>query len=136
MKSLSRFLVLAFCLALTVGCSSSGGTGKAEPEFTVLQEVNDLLHSATGPGGRPPSKVADLDKFQNMYPRAYAAIKSGDVIVVWTVPMKGEGEGGKDETIAAYEKNTPKDGGYILTAGGVVKKINASDFTAPKAGKK
>src|SRR6266853_558866 len=95
-----RCVVLALGFSLLAGCSSRP---KEEdlPAFTLLQEVNDLLHAAAGAAGRPPAKLSDLDRYQSMYPRGYAAVKSGDVVVLWGTPLKGEGEVGKDEVVVA-----------------------------------
>ncbi|MBO0697641.1 MAG: hypothetical protein J2P46_04550 [Zavarzinella sp.] len=116
------------------GCSSQGGSGgPTEEGYTLLQEVNDLLHSSPA-AGRPPGKLADLNAHQQMFPRAYAAIKSGAVVVLWGAPLKGEGEASKDDPIIAYQKEVPTDGGYVLLAAGQVKKMSASEFqSAPKA---
>jgi hypothetical protein len=84
-----RRVVIVAGLGLLAGCSSQ--PKGAPPETLVLQEVNDLLNSAAGAAGRPPAKLSDLDRYQSMYPRGYAAVKSGDVVVVWGTPLKGEG---------------------------------------------
>jgi hypothetical protein len=119
---------------LLAGCSKQP-VGEAAASPTLLQEVNDMLHQA-GASGRPPAKAADLGRFQAMYPRGYEAVKSGDVVVVWGTPIKGEGEVGKDEQLLAYEKNAPTEGGFVLLSAGTVKKVSASEFNAlPKAGK-
>lgn len=101
--------------------------------------MNDLLHAAADRAGRPPTKVADLNRYQNMYAHGYEAVKSGKVVVVWSQPLKGEGDIAKGgETIAAYEKDVPTEGGYVLMSAGSVKKMSASEFNAalPKAATK
>ena len=133
--TLVRGMLLAAGLGLLAGCSSQQG-GQAPPEFTVLQEVNDLLHSAAGAAGRPAARLADLDPYQSMYPRAHAAVKSGDVVVLWGTPLKGEGESGKGEVVVAYEKGVPTAGGYVLLSAGTVKKMTSAEFgAAPRGGK-
>jgi hypothetical protein len=134
--TLVRCVVIAACLGLLAGCSSQPGAG-APPEFTLLQEVNDLLRAGAGAAGRAPAKLADLGRYQSMFPRAHEAVKSGAVVVLWGAPLKGEGESGKDEAVVAYEKAAPTDGGYVLLSAGTVKKLSAAEFAAaPKAGKK
>jgi hypothetical protein len=136
--ALVKWVVLVASLGLLAGCSSSAPTGgEAAASYTLLQEVNELLHLAAGPTGRPLGKLADLDRFRSTYPRAYEAIKSGDAVVLWGTPLKGEGEVGKDEVVVAYEKGVPANGGYVLLNAGSVKKMSASEFnSAPKAVKK
>jgi hypothetical protein len=133
-----RCATVAAGLGLLAGCgSSSRPPAQDDAAATVLQEVNSLLRGAAGATGRPPSRLADLDKYQMMFTRGYAAVKSGDVVVLWGTPLKGEGEAGKDEAVVAYGKGVPKDGGYVLMSAGTVKKMTAEEFgAAPKAGKK
>ena len=131
-----RCVVIAAGLGLLVGCSSQP-KGEATPGFTVLQDVNDLLQSAAGAAGKPPARLADVGRYQAMYQRGYDAVKSGEVVVLWGTPLKGEGEAGKDEVVLAYEKGVPTDGGYVLLSAGTVKKMTAAEFNAaPKGGKK
>jgi hypothetical protein len=130
-----RCAALVAAAGLLAGCSSQPGKD-APPEYTLLQEVNELLRTAAG-ARRPPARVADLDRYQSMFPRAHEAVKSGAVVVLWGAAQKGEGESGKDEAVVAYEKAVPTDGGYVLLSAGTVKKMTAAEFSAaPKAGKK
>jgi len=130
-----KWVAIVAGLGLLSGCSSQPKEFPAE--FTALQEVSDLLHSSAGATGRSPANLAGLNRFQSMFPRGYAAVKSGDVVVLWGSPLKGEGEAGKDETVVAYEKGVPSEGGYVLLSAGTVKKMSAAEFNAaPKAGKK
>src|SRR5262245_57295670 len=103
------------------------------PQAAALNEVADLLRATTGPDGRGPAKVADLSRMEQLYPRGYQAVKSGDVVVVWGAKMPGEGNPGTDAVIA-YEKKTPTEGGYVLLQNGTVKEISADAFNSyPKA---
>ncbi|HJZ90217.1 MAG TPA: hypothetical protein VKE40_05050 [Gemmataceae bacterium] len=125
----------AMGVSLLAGCSRQP-VGEAAASLTLLQEVNDMLRQAGGASGRPPAKAAELDRYRADYPRGYEAVKSGDVVILWGTPLKGEGEVGKDELLLAYEKNTPIEGGFVLLSAGTVKKVSASEFSAlPKAGK-
>jgi hypothetical protein len=132
---LVRCVAVAIAFGLLAGCSSQR-KGEAPAVFTVLQDVNDLLRAAEGTAGRPPSKLADVDRHQAMFSRGYAAVKSGDVVVLWGAVLKGESEVGKDEAVVAYEKNVPTAGGYVLLSAGTVKQMTAAEFNAaPKSGK-
>jgi hypothetical protein len=135
-----RHLALALVPALVAGCSSKtggGAGGDVGQAPTIVLEARDLLQ-AGGPG-RGPTQVGDLDKQKAMFPRGYDAIKTGEIVVLWGTPAKGEGEieKGGPETVAAYEKNVPNEGGYVIMSGGTIKKMTASEFgSAPKAGKR
>jgi hypothetical protein len=129
---------LLLLLVAAVGCSGPGGNIQQSPEENLLQEVQELLRTSTRPNGQGPTKLADIAKHQSMYPRAYEAIKSGKVVVLWGGGLKGEGQiaqGGGD--VVAYDKDVPTNGGYVLLSSGQIKKMTADEFNAaPKAGKK
>ena len=96
-----------------------------------------MIRAGTKPNGQGPTKLSDLDKVKDMYPRGYEAVKSGEVVVLWGMPVKGEGEMGKGGEVIAYEKDAPANGGYVLLSGGEVKKMSAAEFNAaPKAAAK
>jgi len=121
-------------LGLLVGCSSRP-PAEVAPALTTLQDVDGLLRAAAGTTNRVPPRLADLDKHQETFPRGYAAVKSGDIVVLWGSPLKGEGEGSSSDPVVAYEKDVPTAGGYVLLAGTTVKKMSASDFNAARQGK-
>ena len=130
-----RYLTPFAFLALLAGCGPRP-TADA-PTTPVLPEVSDLLRAAAGAAGRPPASLADLDGYKAMFPQGYEAVQSGDVVVLWGAPMKGEGEAGKDETVVAYEKAVPTDGGYVILSSGTIKKMTPTQFNAtPKGGPK
>jgi len=140
MMLFSRCLAIGvgFAFLLGSGCSGSktGQTLPGQEQQLILQEVNDLLHTSSA-GGRPPAKLADLQKQEQNFPKGYAAVKSGEVVVLWGTPPQGEGQAGSNETVLAYEKAVPKEGGFVLLSAGTVKKMTADEFNAaPKAGKK
>jgi hypothetical protein len=120
-------------LVILAGCSSRPAQN-SPVAFDNLRDVNDLLHAAAGVTNRAPAKLADLDRHRSMFIHGYEAVKSGNVVVLWGAPLKGEEDVGKDEAIVAYEKNVPTEGGYVLLSAGTVKKMTAAEFqSAPKA---
>ncbi len=135
---MTKFRLTAFvlCFLLVGGCSSAGPT-KGDPESTEFQELSDLFHAAAGKVGHAPTKLADLATAKGMFPKAYELVKSGDVIIVWGTPPKGEGDVGNNEVVLAYEKKVPTEGGYVLMSAGTIKKMSATEFNSTsKAGKK
>src|SRR5579871_5111901 len=126
-----KTVAIVLCLGLFGGCTSTRRQKEVAPERMDLTELNELLHTASS-AGRGPTKLADLEKHSKMFPKAYNAVKNGDIIVVWNTPVKGEGDVGKGETVIAYEKNVPTEGGYVLLSAGTVKQMSAADFAAAK----
>ena len=84
-----RYAVLVAGLCFLTGCSSNPGKD-APAEYTLLQEVNELLHTAEGKLGRPPARLADLARAQSLHPRAYEAVKSGEIVVLWGGALTAE----------------------------------------------
>jgi hypothetical protein len=136
MKVLCAFAIGA--AALVTGCSSQGGkAGDVAAAPTAVLEARDLLLAASG-GGRPPTKITDLNKYRTMSVAGYEAIKNGEVVVLWGTASKKEGDIAKGgaEDVLAYEKETPTNGGYVVLSGGTIKKMTAAEFAAaPKSGK-
>jgi len=132
-------VALLFALGAAAGCGrSGGGGGGGDAKAATIQEVADLIRSSTQPNGQGPAKLADLSRAQELYPRGYEAVKSGEVVVNWGAGMKGEGEMSKGGDVVAYEKDAPTAGGYVLLSGGEIKHMTAAEYAAaPKpAGKK
>lgn len=130
-------VVLASSLTLMLGCSDKAGQpgGEGAAGLTILQDVDSLLRAGAGSSGRAPAKLADLDRFESMYTRGFHAVKSGDVVVIWGAALKGEGQTGQNESVVAYEKAVPSEGGLVLLSAGSIKKMSADEFkAAPKAG--
>jgi hypothetical protein len=127
---------LVLFVAALAGCSKvpsneNAGSGKE----TAIVEVAGLLRTASGEGGQAPKKPADLAKYEAGYPFGYAAVKSGDVVVVWGAKMAGEGEvDSAPANVIAYEKQAPSEGGLVLLQNGKVSQMSAAEFaSAPKA---
>ncbi|MCS6864452.1 MAG: hypothetical protein RMJ56_11480 [Gemmataceae bacterium] len=96
-----------------------------------------MLRTAVTESGHGPQKLSDLARFEHGYPLGYAAIKSGDVVVIWGAKAAPEGEvaaGRAGQNIIAYEKQTPTEGGLVLLENGTIKRMTAEEFkAAPKA---
>jgi hypothetical protein len=130
--SLVRSVALAVLVGVLAGCASKPAA-EALPAVTLLQDVDGLLRAAGG-GQRTPGRLAELERHQAVFPRGYAAVKSGEVVVLWGTPLKGEGDSGKEEVVVAYQKNVPSEGGCVLLSAGTVKKMSPAQFNAaPKA---
>ncbi|MBN9122578.1 MAG: hypothetical protein J0I06_26095 [Planctomycetes bacterium] len=131
-----RFIPILFTLAL-VGCSSKSNKqdGEGPGKESVLQEVAGLIRSYSGETGRGPKKTTDLAKYETGYPLGYAAVQSGDVVVVWGAKIAGEGDASSAPAdVIAYEKKVPTEGGLVLLQNATVKQMTAAEFAAaPRA---
>lgn len=134
MRAIPSFTLLAvFALA---GCSSNNRTGgqTAPSSADALTEVGGMVRSYASETGKGPAKQADLAKYQNEFPHGWAALKSGEVVVVWGAKVAGEGGEGGGTGVVAYLKTVPETGGAVFLENGQVKEMSAEEFkSAPKA---
>jgi len=101
----------------------------------VLLEVGGLIRSYSGETGTGPKRVADLAKYEHGYPLGLAAVRSGEVTVIWGATVAGEGAADTAPShVVAYESSTPTSGGWVLLQNGRAKEMTADEFrAAPRA---
>lgn len=129
MLSRNEFLIgITFlgCFCMT-GCGQPKG-GEMGESPAELREVNDLLRVAGAARNRAPSGVAELERHKDNFVIGFQGIKSGKVVVVWGTPFAGEGDAGKNESLLAYQKSVPSEGGYVLLSAGTIKKVTSAEF--------
>jgi hypothetical protein len=119
-----------FALAMVVitfapGCFERrrASTGAERPVALAMPEVQDLYFSFQKAEGKPPAKLADLDKLKLAFPRGYRAIQSGEIVVLW-------GEQPAADSPIAYEKSAPDSGGLVLFGNGTTQELTAEAFNA------
>jgi hypothetical protein len=131
--NINGLLLAAAGAVLASGCSSKPNAGLANTAGAPasLTEARDLIRGG-GPNGRPATKLSDLDRARTLFPSGYKAIKDNEIVVLWGTPLKkgSDVEQGVAEDVLAYEKNVPKEGGYVLFSGGTIKKMTAPEFAA------
>ncbi len=137
-----RYTLLATLLTILIsvqaGCSSSNtpAAKSGQPAGSDLGfEVAGILRMYPGEFGNGPKKASDIKKYEAGFPIGYAAIQSGQIVVVWGATVAGEGGGGTADVVA-YEKEAPTAGGMVVLQNGTVKQMTAEEFkAAPKAAK-
>ena len=113
---------------VTVGCSSAPEA--APQQVNLLREVDGMLRMANG---RKIGKGPELTNLETNFPLGAAAVKSGEIVILWGVKMASEDGSGATGEVVAYEKSTPTSGGYVLLQNGQVKKMTSAEFeSAPK----
>jgi hypothetical protein len=85
---------------------------------------------------KPPAKVEDLAPYYENDAQITTAIKGGTFVVFWNSSFQAM-TAGTSNTILAYEKEAPDQGGLVLMADGSVKTMTAKEFkdTAKGTGK-
>jgi hypothetical protein len=128
--SLARKSPILFALlagpALALGCGGTKGVGDPEVQLrkSELAEVYEMYMSSVKQNGRPPKQLSDLKSFAQISPVGFKALQDGRYIAVWGVSDKGS------NTVLAYEKDAPKQGGAVLMADGNVKNMTADELQA------
>ncbi len=111
------------------GC---GTTPEAHPianDERGLRELGQVYGYFARKKKRGPHDLKELGIKGQNYPIAVEMIKSGDLIVQWGAPVSAEGE--SENTILAYTKSVPEEGGNVLMQDcTTVKKMTPDEFKA------
>jgi hypothetical protein len=131
-----RLFVLAFSLILVVstGCGGKGGSANPNepPPEGVMEELSGVIQAMAQQKQKPPTKLADLQRYEPIAPAGIAGVASGKYVFLWGAGYKPGGNG-----IVAYEAAAESNGGWVLLEDGSFKKMSAAEFAAaPKAGKR
>jgi hypothetical protein len=123
MKTLS--LSLAACVLL------STGVARAADKITTndLKEIGLAYHSYFDKNKKGPAKADDLASFLDATNRKKLidALKAEDVVFIYNVGILDMIDG-TSNTLIAYVKDAPKDGGLVLYGDGSVKTMKADEF--------
>ncbi len=128
---------LLFLLSgVLAGCGSGKTqptTGDAGPIPAVASELKDLgamYQEAAIILKRPPTGMGDFKRFEEGYPIALKALRTGQIVVRYGTPV------GDANAVLAHEKSAPEAGGWVLMANGqTVKRMTAEEIkAAPKPG--
>ena len=112
------------------GCGASPSTpeeGEKIYDNAKMEEVAELYRGFVFEFKKPPTKVADLARFEMGFPNGYRQIKTGEILVFWGIPLSDDAA----DKILAYEKKVPDEGGLALMQDGkTVRPITSEEFKA------
>lgn len=121
---------------IVVGCGGPSGPPKHEgPGGTptakeALVNLGDMLKWHDEQKKRLPSKVADLEPIEPVFPGAYLGLVRGEITYHWGLSLRATEPG----RVLAFENTAESDGGWVLFQDGAVKQITADELrAAPKA---
>jgi hypothetical protein len=125
--------------ALAVGCGSQNRPVTQEDmQVTALNDVGELYRGYQVLHRKPPRQTADFQPMEMANPTGLRALKTGEIVVFYNaeLPDLGEAPGkGPADTVLAYEKPVPEQGGKVLMLNRTIKTMTADEFkAAPKAG--
>lgn len=119
-------------VALAVsGCNGSSNSGPTLPAGAgeAITETHAMLLDASY-GGGPMKSAKDVDAYESRFPKAAAAIKSGDIKVIYGKPIK---DNSPTPEVIAYEKSAESGEGWGIKDNGKLEKLTAADVaTASK----
>jgi hypothetical protein len=125
-RKTSILLALLAGSLLAAGCGGTRSVADAEAQRrkSEFAEIYDMYMSVMKQNGRPPKQLTDFKAFAQISPVGYKALQDGQYVAVWGVSDKGS------NTVLAYEKDAPKQGGAVLMADGNVKSMSADELQA------
>jgi hypothetical protein len=89
-----------------------------------LSEIHGIYWRYVKNHQRPPAALSDLQQYENSDPLVLQVLREGKYLVVWGVKDRDT------ETVLAYEKDAPANGGWAVMADGRVKRLDADAFQA------
>jgi hypothetical protein len=136
-RILRASILFTTALGISAGCGRSdrGGSFEVAPdngERYALVEVGEILRNRMLDTTNPPSRPADIARYENAGPTGFNKVQKGEIVVVWGANPRD----GAVDKVLAYEKQTPQSGGFVLMQDGTtVKKMAPGEFqAASKAG--
>jgi hypothetical protein len=124
-------LLAALGLGVLAGCGSSGPTKTAGGNRDALDELGQGLKSLAEENRKPPASLASFGDLEPQLPVAGPLVRDGSIVYLWGAPYAAG-----SQTVVAYEKQVPAEGGFALLQDGTVKEMTAAEFgAAPKAKK-
>jgi hypothetical protein len=129
----SRNVIVLVACVLPLGCGKGAINTKNSNDLKVIGLAFHNF-SADKPG-KAPMKAEDLDPYMKDVPDASKGLKDGKVVFLYGASLQDIMKAGMtSDTVLAYEKDVPAQGGLVLFADGSVQKMSAGEFqTAKKA---
>ncbi len=126
---LSRFIVLLAIASMSLGCGGGSGSNNG-PDLPadaseLITDVRDAILEASY-GGAPLKSKSDLAAYESQFPKAAAAIKSGEVELVWGKTIR-DGANASPQIIA-YEKTAETSEGWAVLDNGSIAKVTSAEI--------
>lgn len=125
-----RKIIGLLVTSLCIGCGGTSTTGPQLPADAgeAIKEAHALILESTYGGGQLKNEK-DLSQFETRFPKAVAAIKSGEVKMVWGKAVK---DNSPSPEIIAYEKSAESGEGWAIKDNGKLEKATAADLPKGK----
>jgi hypothetical protein len=132
-------VVLAILLALGAapGCGrSTGSQGGLEgtSEFQGMQNLGVMYRVMSDELKRPPKRIEELRRAEAQVPGGFSSLGEPNVAIYFGAAMSDTPDA--KETVLAYDRLVPRQGGVVLMCDGSVRTMTPDEFrAAKKAGK-
>lgn len=121
--------LLLVLLWIPPGCG--GASTSADPEVIAKQELEDIGEAYQlylKQKKRAPSGPADLRSYEPGFASLSTALRGGQYVVQWKANPSLTPDAA--ETVLAYQKAVPQQGGLVLMVDGKVRHLSAEAFKA------
>lgn len=138
-NAIAGLAILTVTLSLAAGCGGAAAVAEADKSMEAqgLRNLGTMYRAASESLSRPPKTIDELRRAEAQVPGGFSDIGETNVAIYLGVTLppasasSSPTEGGV-ETILAYDRMTPHQGGYVLRLDGSVKRLTAAEFKAAK----
>jgi hypothetical protein len=121
-KTTSILPLFAILAVLIAGCGRTEQDPNIDSQKIDLETIYEIYSTHVKNYQRPPAASSDLKQYERAYPRLSRILKEGQYVIVWGVNDENP------DTVLAYEKDAPTNGGWAVMADGTVKRLDAEAF--------
>jgi hypothetical protein len=129
-------------IALASGCGSSASRAtdlEGTAEFQGMKNLGEMYRLVSESLKRPPRTIGELRKAEAQVPGGFSSLGEQNVAIFFGAELpelSGKPAEGASETVLAYDRLTPQQGGVVLMLDRSIRKLTAAEFkAAKKAGK-
>jgi len=131
MRAVSRGQLVAWlalaCVLTSPGCSSQEAAARAK-RTNQLSAIGIGYHRCIDVTGKGPADADELGKYLVDAADALAAVKAGEIVVIWNARIPTDCPDVPSYTVLAYEKDAPARGGVVLMCDGTAHVLTAHQF--------
>ncbi len=128
-RRLTVVLILAV-VAVVFGCGGVRQAAQKAKRDNQLKAVALAYHNCNDATGKGPANAAQLGKYLADFPEALQAVQNGDIVVYWGAKVPTDFPAGASNTVLAYEKAVPSNGGLVAMGDASTRSMTAAEFAA------